>query len=541
MPNLIRTYTNDQGQSMYDWQTDDGEVHSTALVPETQGLYSQLQATQAPAPSSFGGPAPEPQETEDFGPAPSSGFAVPVASLSPSLSAPITPEALYQNEPVVGIPESTIGGGLPAPAPTLGTGISPIAAAPDFVEETQTTTTGKVLDKGLEKKLNAAQEAYLAKETAVSDAVVAQARADEEEAIAKAVELKRTTDAELARQADEQDEINKRQASLDAMVQEYDGASIDSGRFWGRMDTGNKILAGIALSLGALGQALTGSKTNYALDQIDKSIDRDIDEQKHNLEKQGRQVAQARGLYADFRQKVGDDRTARSMAREAAWKAIQSDFDVKAKTAKTAEVRAAAEQGAAASQMKVDQERLDRTAQTQTTVKSRKAVTPKDPKTIFDKLPEGPRKELDADYRVYEGSRRLEKLVASPAFQNNAGIVAGNWAKWKDSIGLPVDENLKNSANEIDRIKYDVLKAMSGSGVTSNEMARYDPLFADIAKDPKTALNSARAYRAGMEEKYANTWERTAAGAHLTADPQFNTMYPRVRVQNSKEKVGFTK
>jgi hypothetical protein len=58
---------------------------------------------------------------------------------------------------------------------------------------------------------------------------------------------------------------------------------VDPNRMWNSMGTGNKILAGIAVALGGLGS--NGSGTNAALGVINNAINRDIDAQKTDLEK----------------------------------------------------------------------------------------------------------------------------------------------------------------------------------------------------------------------------------------------------------------
>lgn len=62
-------------------------------------------------------------------------------------------------------------------------------------------------------------------------------------------------------------------------------AKIDPTRIYDNMSTGNRVLAGISILLGGLGQGLTGAKSNPAMDVINNAIDRDIDAQKANLGK----------------------------------------------------------------------------------------------------------------------------------------------------------------------------------------------------------------------------------------------------------------
>jgi hypothetical protein len=86
-------------------------------------------------------------------------------------------------------------------------------------------------------------------------------------------------------------------------------------------DTGQKLAAGIAIALGGIGGALTRQGGNVGLDMINKIIDRDVDQQKFNIEKNlmrkkmGMEVSQ--NLLQDLHQQFGDQ-----MQAEAATKAI---------------------------------------------------------------------------------------------------------------------------------------------------------------------------------------------------------------------------
>lgn len=91
---------------------------------------------------------------------------------------------------------------------------------------------------------------------------------------------------ELARiQSNYQTSINNLTAESENLQKSYMSGKIDPNRVWSNMSTGNRILAGISVLLGGLGQGLSGSKTNPAWDVLNDAIDRDIDAQKANLGK----------------------------------------------------------------------------------------------------------------------------------------------------------------------------------------------------------------------------------------------------------------
>lgn len=100
--------------------------------------------------------------------------------------------------------------------------------------------------------------------------------------------------------------------------QDFTTAKVDSGRLWNNLRTGQKILAGLAIALGGYGGALSGKGDNKAMDVINKAIDRDIEEQKFNIQQDAqskqlksqslRDQASMQGtLLSSLRQKYGDD------------------------------------------------------------------------------------------------------------------------------------------------------------------------------------------------------------------------------------------
>lgn len=112
---------------------------------------------------------------------------------------------------------------------------------------------------------------------------MAQAQKEAQEANEK---LYKSQEDELARiQSNYQTSINNLTAESENLQKSYMSGKIDPNRVWSNMSTGNRILAGISVLLGGLGQGLSGSKTNPAWDVLNDAIDRDIDAQKANLGK----------------------------------------------------------------------------------------------------------------------------------------------------------------------------------------------------------------------------------------------------------------
>jgi len=99
--------------------------------------------------------------------------------------------------------------------------------------------------------------------------------------------------------------VNTVMADMEATRQELASAKIDPDRFFGN-STGKRIAAGIAIAFGAIGQALTKSNTNAALDIINGAIDNDIKAQKENVGITKDRLSAQRQLLSDTYTKFGD-------------------------------------------------------------------------------------------------------------------------------------------------------------------------------------------------------------------------------------------
>lgn len=438
------------------------------------------------------------------------------------------------------------GGAMAAPPPSSASTSSPGAIGGQGITtltDTQTSTGYRTFDPKLMDKVNKAQDAELDASKKVYELQAAQAEVARDEQIAYSQELKRTQEAEAARQKLEQQEIDARQASLDGMVDEYNGMQIDNQRFWGNLDTGNRILAGVSIAIGALGQALSYGKSNAALDMIDKSIDRDIDEQKANMDKKGRQVQQARGIYQEFRAKVGDDRTARSLAREAAWKAVKSDFDIKAQTLKSDEAKALAAQGGAAAQLKVDAERMSRTERTISEVKktSQAVAKPGEVRSLEAIIGADAAKNMESAHIAAAASQELVDLVNSPEW-GDVGKVSGSIDAIGRKLGLSFEEGA-DVQTRLDLIGKEFLRSFSGMGVTDKELERFMNTLPNYFRDPEVGRKQAATFATKYQGYYEAQRDRIITPyvekGYLDRDIAA-ARYPSFK-QNKKNKYGATK
>lgn len=180
-----------------------------------------------------------------------------VSSVQPELvtQAPMTP--MIAAAPVPQVPVEVTPAPVAAPvAQAVATAqkLNPLGLTGDLKTITDTQM------KGLQQEASALSERYKAEEKLQQD---------------------------FADQQIKQQEIFKqKEAALDMELKDiYEktkGGQIDPNRFWNNQSSGNRIMASVAVALGAMGAAITGGK-NDALDIIQAQVNRDIEAQKAEL------------------------------------------------------------------------------------------------------------------------------------------------------------------------------------------------------------------------------------------------------------------
>jgi len=126
------------------------------------------------------------------------------------------------------------------------------------------------------------------------------------------------------------DAEDKRQAKMEAfmakqqqMADEVRDTKIDPGHLFKSQSVVGNIFGVIAAGLGGYVSAKTGGP-NMALEQINKSIDRDIAAQQANLENKKASLGESRSLYGQKMQQFGDARGAALAAKSDMLAAIQA-------------------------------------------------------------------------------------------------------------------------------------------------------------------------------------------------------------------------
>lgn len=247
---------------------DDGFMEQLRMLPRA---YADGGMVEEPAPLEVGAPPPDMSLTAPYA-APMSFAQPPPAAMDQSVVlGPVPPK------PTPFTPE------MPPPrvSPTAPSDQPPESATQmpgyyDMMQKLMGGPAGRTPD--MPPDMSAAYEqmkkASMMDATAKADAALEQQKILDESA--KDLQL------EQLRFDTRMNALNQEQQKLTADVQ---SAKIDPTRIYDNMTTGNRVLAGISILLGGLGQGLTGAKSNPAMDVINNAIDRDIDAQKANLGK----------------------------------------------------------------------------------------------------------------------------------------------------------------------------------------------------------------------------------------------------------------
>lgn len=117
------------------------------------------------------------------------------------------------------------------------------------------------------------------------------------------------------KEARRQEQIKEQELKAQQALDEFASAKVDPDRFWKNKGTGDKIIAGIAIALGAISQGITKSNSNQALDIINSQIDRDLEAQKIEILSKKEAASGQTGILAQMRARFDDERVAENMAR----------------------------------------------------------------------------------------------------------------------------------------------------------------------------------------------------------------------------------
>jgi hypothetical protein len=271
-------------------------------------------------PDQFPGlPAPPPV---DFG-----GGIAPVATAPiPSVVDQLPPEVLANLG--IGQPPAPPETPFAAPAPP------PVQTTPDFRAPSQATFGAQnVRQNRAFEQGQARQRAYeaspegriegatqgmqgeLQRQAQATQALgdVEAARADEQFEISKKrdVDAQRALANREALEAERAKGVADKRMAYEKAIDAESNYKVDQGRRWHNLDTGSKVMAGIAVALSGLGDALQfKSGPNMAIQMIQQAIKDDVAAQVDEREQLGRTADRRRSSIDAYRQETGDLRTA---------------------------------------------------------------------------------------------------------------------------------------------------------------------------------------------------------------------------------------
>lgn len=163
-----------------------------------------------------------------------------------------------------------------------------------------------------------------------------------------------------------QSQVDAKNKEIQAATDKFNSTPIDANHFWADKSTGDKVMSGIAIALGALGGALQGTNTNVGLDVINKAIDRDMKTQELNMQKSREGIEMKRGLLSDYVQQYGDMEKAKEMASIAYQKGIAQHFESLAMQSKDPAIQANGLQQAANIKANADMKAMELSKQSVT-------------------------------------------------------------------------------------------------------------------------------------------------------------------------------
>ena len=147
---------------------------------------------------------------------------------------------------------------------------------------------------------------------------------------------------EQAKEGERRTRLDNAGKQLQSSLDDIATTKVDPNRFYARMDTGSQIAAGLAIGLGAMGQAMMGTAENPAMQAISRAIDRDIEAQKMDLERKRGVATVASSLYSQMREQFHDERSATAATQAAMLKLVDMKLQNIAASTKNQELAGAA-------------------------------------------------------------------------------------------------------------------------------------------------------------------------------------------------------
>lgn len=364
---------------LYDQATGDQLLANGSI---SQDQYDRMYPPVQPTPTAQPAPIPEPIPAPPMKPSGGQfGGVGSTASFAPEAPPQVVPAA-------IGMPPETV----PAQPGVVSQAVDGIQQG----YEMQQMGLAKAVEEG--QKIAAKESAYLD-----------QIQRDD------LVRIKEQEEMQIQEQA----RIDEQNKKIDSAVTEFSSMKVDPKRYWKNMDTGDRILAGIGMFLGSFGSA----STNQAVDVIQKSIDKDIEAQKEEIESKKGVVNAQRGILGDMMQRFSNQRDAKNASRLAYLNNAQLKVKQFELSTNNANVKANAQQ--LFGQLEVAKNKTLLELQTSLMAKQTPggdAIT----QDIFNRVPKDFQgKAFEEKGLVDEWNRLTDDVLSTYKSLNNQGVVSG--------------------------------------------------------------------------------------------------------------------
>lgn len=145
----------------------------------------------------------------------------------------------------------------------------------------------------------------------------------------QAAQAQRAADYAVRMQG-EQKEREGREAKafgeIDSITTDLATSRVDPDHIWKEKGTGAQIVAALGVAMGAFGAALAHTP-NYAMEIVQRQIDRDIDAQKENIATKGRVLGAKQGAFQMLRQRGLDHAASEAGAYAVSWDAVTQKME----------------------------------------------------------------------------------------------------------------------------------------------------------------------------------------------------------------------
>lgn len=451
-------------------------------TPAYQGLPTQLPQTASPT----GMPAPVPSA---IGGVTAGLLGVTPETLQASGTPTPTPGLVTKQPPLVGPPLSAKPAPEPVPAPVISDANSAmtIPVSPAMATTTQMQSEWTSLPAAVKDRQSKLFDKQLKAVDAAADAELELNRLEGERLKQEADAIQtfnENREIERVYQEKQRQDLKDRLAAATA---KYEGAEIDSGRYWANKSTGSKILSAIAIGLGAYAQSMGANRENPALTMLRAAIDNDIKAQEANMAKAGKYVDTVRGLYSDLVKEFEDKELAALKTHEMGLKQASLAAQAAATKAKNPVIKNNADASKAAIEQELVNNQIKQEAVINRKVTETVPIKPDKPVevpgTVGAVLRDAASRydvwdELEKNYSAID-SKRLEE-IAGPIDQAQQDIYK--------FLGWEVPEDAASLRAETDIARFKFVKAMTGAGVNVQELKQYEKILPSLKSNPKTAL-----------------------------------------------------